>query len=866
MTIRPEILKWSKSRPAWQQDALRRLVEKTKLDTTDIEDLVALCCIENGIDVEDAPAPVPLSGPNGDVVKVDSGDVRLRAIRSVQGVNVLRADQELSLSTEGLTVVYGDNASGKSGYVRLLKQVCRARGAKETIHPNVYSEDAAEQSAIILYDIDGVDREASWGMNAAVGVELGQVSVFDTRSAAVYLGTPNSVAYLPRGMDLFPRLVAVLEAVKSSLEQRIAILQSERDRFPEIQIGTKVFEFVHNLGSSSSTALRSKLQSFTDDDALALAAKKKEYARLTADDPAGRAKALRLQVNRLAQLRKFVSDTGNALVPARKVELAELRNKLRVAADAAALASQNAFADAPLAGVASEVWRSLWSAARDFAEHGAVPAQTFPTPAGSPCLLCQQDIDEQAAARLQRFEEYVRSSTQKAADSAATAVLNAEKKLEAIQPELGLSRDLSDELELIDASLLADVQTTLSRLQHLRDAYLGRREMPDDDSATGVRVESGLTRLIEAISTEAIRYEEASRSAATKAVAEEIAELEARKTLVGLRERVEAQVARELRIGQLKKAVEATRTNAVTSMSRQLLDDEVLAPLSTLFVDEVNALRLTHIPIALAGSHAEKGRAYHSVEIVRRKERVPPGEILSEGEQRSIALAAFLAEVAQQESKSTLVFDDPVSSLDHERREYVAGRLAAIAQRRPVVVFTHDFTFLWMMQEAAMEAGVPIAQRMVRRDGTGAGIVATEWPWHGQSVNKRLGTLKQEAVRLKKLEREARSEYEKEVVSFYGRLRATWERAVEDVLLNGAIHRFEKEVHTKPLRGLHRVKADHVTRLEAGMKRCSNVTEAHDRARGLGSSYPVAAEVDRDLGALVEWVKEVNAIHSAKGD
>lgn len=37
-----------------------------------------------------------------------------------------------------MTVIYGDNGSGKSGYSRVLKRACRTRDQMEAIHPNAH--------------------------------------------------------------------------------------------------------------------------------------------------------------------------------------------------------------------------------------------------------------------------------------------------------------------------------------------------------------------------------------------------------------------------------------------------------------------------------------------------------------------------------------------------------------------------------------------------------------------------------------------------------------------------------------------------------------------------------------------------------
>ena len=48
-------------------------------------------------------------------------------MHGVRHVNALAPDQRLTLHRVGLTIIYGDNGSGKSGYARILKKVCRAR-------------------------------------------------------------------------------------------------------------------------------------------------------------------------------------------------------------------------------------------------------------------------------------------------------------------------------------------------------------------------------------------------------------------------------------------------------------------------------------------------------------------------------------------------------------------------------------------------------------------------------------------------------------------------------------------------------------------------------------------------------------------
>ena len=118
MTVLKEILEWSQGRPAWQRDALRHLVLHGELLENDIHELVEICKAEHGLAVPQGAFPLTKAH-----VPEQSGiaaPVSLTSIFHHRGVNALAEDQTLKFSPN-LTVVYGDNAAGKTGYIRILK-------------------------------------------------------------------------------------------------------------------------------------------------------------------------------------------------------------------------------------------------------------------------------------------------------------------------------------------------------------------------------------------------------------------------------------------------------------------------------------------------------------------------------------------------------------------------------------------------------------------------------------------------------------------------------------------------------------------------------------------------------------------------
>src|SRR5260370_41147295 len=125
-----DIVEWSKSCPAWQRDALRRLCLQDQLDGDDIAELVHLC--------KDGSAAAPLGLEHVKDAAVASVAVTLKSLHTVKHVNALAAGESLSFDKIGVTVLYGDNGSGKSGYGRSLKRACPPRTPKGgNILPNL---------------------------------------------------------------------------------------------------------------------------------------------------------------------------------------------------------------------------------------------------------------------------------------------------------------------------------------------------------------------------------------------------------------------------------------------------------------------------------------------------------------------------------------------------------------------------------------------------------------------------------------------------------------------------------------------------------------------------------------------------------
>lgn len=99
-----------------------------------------------------------------------------------------------------------------------------------------------------------------------------------------------------------------------------------------------------------------------------------------------------------------------------------------------------------------------------------------------------------------------------------------------------------------------------------------------------------------------------------------------------------------------------------------------------------------HLRVKLEKGQSSKGKSPYKVVLdTEDKARKHPQDILSEGEQRIVALAAFFADATGRDELTPIVIDDPISSLDYNYEESATKRIVELAKNRQVIVFTHTF-------------------------------------------------------------------------------------------------------------------------------------------------------------------------------
>lgn len=861
MALLNDILKWTESLPLWQRDACRRLFQKENgLGDIDYSELYALLKKENGIGADDVPEALPLSNehlPTG----LASGDtVILLTLRNLENVNQIPSSHALSFSDTGMTVIYGGNGTGKSGYARVMKRACRARDQSEAIHPNAHDPKAAKKEPTAKFDVKvgSTIHEVKWSRDAVTSDLLSSISVFDSKCARSYITAEQDVAYLPYGLDIIENLAnQVLPKLSETLESEIKGIDVSKLPFEHLLGDTEAGRIIETLSVKSDADTIASLGTLTEDDTKKITSLE---AALKEGDPLSKAEEFRLSSVRL---KAYAEKLAKPLVWISAVAVEKLQkiHEEKAAAEEAEKKAADTLraGEELLSGTGDQAWKLLFEAARRYSNEVAYPEGEFPLSAeGKICPLCQESLPKAGASRLKRFDEYIQNDVAKTADNAREKVETAKGKIETADLRIAADEALNDEINALDGSIHKTINEFQVSIDARRQSMLQCLETSKWSEIPAL-IDSPRTRVRQLAAQQLKAYRTLIRAAdeeKRKKLERELNELYARQGLAKSLKAVIELLNRMKRKTALEKCRAGLKTRRISDKSKEFASVAVTEELRKALDTEFNALGIGHIKTTLK-ERSVRGKMFHRL-LLDLPTANKIDEILSEGEQRAIALGSFFAELALANHSCGIVFDDPVSSLDHWRRRDVARRLVKEAKIRQVVVFTHDTSFLGQLSDEIEAEGVPSSKSFLEWQGGVPGCVNDGLPWDHQGYKARINALEQAQSKLDKSWPAYPGEKETgEMRREYDRLRATLERVIQDVVFNGVVKRYRDWIRVDSLEGVVGFDRPEYEAIEKLHKRSCDVVTAHDPSSAKAAPVPSAKDLGKDIAALKNIVEMI---------
>lgn len=866
MPILIDIIEWVADKPQFWQEAVNRIIRNKNLTETDIDALLELCKSEQGIsefefeevDIEALKELVESSS----IV----GDIKLSKMLGNENINALQDNSELPFASSGITAIYGDNGSGKSSYVSILKNTCNTRGKKPEINVNLFDPDSGSKRQIAQVEYlkpdDSTDL-VTWEDKVLDSNILKAIDVFDTESANHYIDGEDEIAFIPSGLSVLEKLAKCCNDIDSHLNSEKIELNGQAFDYSFLldDFETEVSKFLKTINFQTKLEELNIHSNHTEESQKRIEELETLIAKLKATDPLKEIKENNQKTLRFQTLKNKYALINEAFSQNTLNGIRDVINNFVTSSLASKTASDKAFSNLPVENIGDDHWKKLWESARKFYDH-SYGDSTFPhTAEDSSCPLCLQNLSEEARTRFQNFEEFVKQDIQEELEKASEKLENAKTYYENLNFEfeeyLPTVEELEEQLEgfkdnqaIFLATFSAEKERILSLIEDAK--LVDTINIVDIDFKpvdTMNTVITSLEKRNETLTTASIDKE-------LEPLLKEYQNLKAVKNLHKYKQQIEDQIGRLKQVDSLNKCSSKCNTRSITLFSNSITESYITNTLKDNFKGELRKMGFKNINVN-AGTRGARGKQFHYLELdTSYGVGVSLKDILSEGEHRCISLATFLSELSISEHKSAIIFDDPVSSLDHRWRNKIAKRIIEEANQRQVVVFTHDITFLMMLQEHASKLACDIDIKSLTRKKTETGIPATSPPWDALKVSSRIRVLNVIHQQLQVTElNETEEVYKEQVKSFYGKLRETWERLIEEVLLNQAVQRFGRAIQTQRLKKVVDTTDEDYKTIEDNMSKCSTYFEGHDSAGALIETYPDADEVKEDIEILDTYLK-----------
>jgi energy-coupling factor transporter ATP-binding protein EcfA2 len=689
VTVRSLLVGWANEQDAWVRHLVSEVVVSRKAMTDSQLDAIYQTFLREKALVLGDPVKVPKLSDDASLLDVSSG-LFLTQLRDLKNVNALVEGQAIEFNPK-LTVIFGENACGKTGYVRVLKKAAAVR-TTETVLPDVSQVQRTKQppSARITFRLgQEKPQEVEWIDQAGL-VPFNRIDVFDSRATALHVDGDLNYMYTPGELARFPLVQQGIEGVRSRLEQGVSDRTQTANPFLlQFDRQSQIYPLIDSLGAATDLAQLKTFSTVTDAEKQEIPALKAEVEALQTTNPAAQLKLAETMKQHLDALVKSSSVVGRFDVP----KYAKSLERWQKAEQQYEKATQESFAGLPIPGLLKEEWRRFIQSGEEYLktldEAAKYPAK------GEECLYCRQPLSPEAVALLKKYRDYCNNDLRTELDGAG-------RDIDAVRRAFQQGLDFADVDRRvgevagngagITAEQLSEIRDFVAKGKSIRDAIESRKPVEWKHQAVHTaRVLKYLENaqrhnkaVLKDLTERRDKREEALHDRQGK-----LLDIESRLKLAGLMPQIEKAVEQakwvdKAKIQQRKfQGLLRSLTETSKVASEQLLNRDF----ERHFNEECKTLRAPAVTLQFPG---RQGQVTRKKAVASGEHR--PSDVLSEGEQKVIALADFLAE-ASLKPPAPVIFDDPINSLDYKRLAEVVDRIAALSDTRQVIVFTHNIWF-----------------------------------------------------------------------------------------------------------------------------------------------------------------------------
>ncbi|MCM3068278.1 AAA family ATPase [Priestia flexa] len=733
--------------------------------------------------------------------EIESGSLEgkkliINEIKSPRNINAISGDAQFSLG-KNLNVFYGENGSGKSSYVRMFRKLAVHYYTSEkdlTILPNVYEEEQLEdrlkQTVEVAYLLDEKANNDLVDINKPHTV-LSKINVFDSDSILPLINSDLTFSILPKGFDKFQMVTVLLDSLR---KQVAATIQVEEEKQKKI-FSDSSYDFIREELNKITEEVKdsNKIKEFLDSNYPSSEAFEEvigeidlQIKDLESANPKDKITILTAQKTKLSAIR----DSFKKLSAILNMENIEKVNSL-INDYELKIQEERDFNDAfkknvSFLNVVNDEWFSFVKMGKKYYES----INQDHIHEGNSCIFCSQSLSATSVSVIETNFSHIAKSNKGSIDAI-------EKELLKQDLQTTMVNFSNEEIALIESErLLGRIKSTIqlvNRNKELFSSLLTSKKTITDD------VILDLTDIFEEINRELNEIEGRIKNLndSKEETDKKIGSLKDIREIFKKNEKIHSSLDLLLEwfniqksIKELSTAKSKFSTTSLTQKQSEAFQSIVQDEYFEIFEQFAQELKVSNINLRLI---PKKGETLRKKSVSSKEYKV--SQIMSEGEQKAVAMAEFATDLTMRRDFNTILFDDPVTSLDYKRSEIISNLIYRLSLERQVIVFTHNIMFYYYLYNACAKDKNKENKffKVDEFDKLNKGIVSESFSGRLETLKEVVGKLKNQAqfINSKSCVGDVLEEALKKV---YSDIRTWCELIVEEGFFNSVIRRHEANI------------------------------------------------------------------------
>lgn len=614
-----------------------------------------------------------------------NADIKLLSLTHHSGVCALANEQTIEFSND-ITLLYGKNGSGKSSYFRILNEIVGGNHQTE-LHPNIYSDTHRPINIELVYTVGTNTENLSWDGSVRAVNPLTLLSVFDSNYTKTFLQkrSADSAIVLPYGLHLFTALTTAMDNMKGKLQTEIdSVLRS----VPTINTEGLTEDVCRILAQQTYRINQKKyIQDryvFSEEQNIELQQQEQQLKILKETNFEDKIKLLTREKSEYDSLCQYLIKVQSNIQEYAS-QIKTIVEKILITRNAHEEVKSKIAILSEIGNTNSDEWKTFIEAGNSFINSGNLEKGI--------CPYCRQPIINDAVDIIAAYSTYLSDKSYSELNDLLKVKQQLKQNISLFSIDYSISEQFKDLINnrTNGDALYSKIQEVLSTCAELKTHLL---EVLEYERNIKVSIPESIDTLLVSLLAICEEYknnianlqEELSKKNQLVAeLSERMRPLIEHNTISKQKDLFIDWFDKMHIIEELKKCQAELSTRAISTLAKTASQTLVTENLKSKFQEELDIIGLKKLSVELSDAGALRGQSFMQLKLVNNNSVT---EVLSEGEQKGVALALFIAERRMQLSNNPIILDDPVNSLDHFITAKFVERLSALDNQ--IIIFSHD--------------------------------------------------------------------------------------------------------------------------------------------------------------------------------